>query len=97
MERNTLIAGLKGKYIDVIYTVPTINRLIESGEPGVSSGILRDEDPDCIMLETSSGIVEYLMKTAIIRIVPKNIPEPDQSLSIQPDTPGPSRDHMPAH
>jgi hypothetical protein len=46
MERNTLIAGLKGKSVDVIYTVPTINRLIESGEPGVTSGILHDEDSD---------------------------------------------------
>jgi hypothetical protein len=71
MERKTLIAGLKGKSIDVIYTVPKINRLIESGEPGVTSGILRDEDADCIVLETSSGFTEYLMKTAIIRIVPK--------------------------
>jgi len=97
MERNTLIAGLKGKHVDVIYTVPTINRLIESGEPGVSSGILRDEDPDCIVLETSSGITEYLMKVAIIRIVPRNIPEPDQSLSTQPDMPEHSRDLMPAH
>jgi hypothetical protein len=72
MERNTLIAGLKGKSVDILYTVPTINRLIESGEPGVTSGILRDEDSDCIMLETSSGTTEYLMKTAVIRIVPRN-------------------------
>ncbi|MDD1749010.1 MAG: hypothetical protein LUO89_03960 [Methanothrix sp.] len=72
MERNTLIARLKGKPVDVIYTVPTINRLMESGEPGVTSGILHDEDSECIMLETASGITEYLMKTAIIRIVPRN-------------------------
>lgn len=71
MERKTLIAGLKGKSVDVIYTVPTINRLVESGEPGVTSGILRDEDADCIVLETTGGIAEYLMKTAIIRIVPR--------------------------
>ena len=71
MERNTLIAGLKGKSIDVIYAVPTINRLIESGIPGVTSGILRDEDADCIVIETQKGIIEYLMKTAIIRIVPR--------------------------
>lgn len=71
VERNTLIAGLKGKSVDVLYTVPRINRLIESGEPGVTSGILRDEDPECIILETSSGLTEYLMKTAIIRIVPR--------------------------
>ena len=38
MPGNTLIAGLKGKSVVVIYTVPTINRLIESGEPGVTSG-----------------------------------------------------------
>jgi hypothetical protein len=71
MEGKTLIAGLKGKSIDVIYTVPTINRLIESGEPGVTSGILQDEDADCIVIETQKGIIEYLMKTAIIRIVPR--------------------------
>jgi hypothetical protein len=71
MTGKTLIAGLKGKFIDVIYTVPTINRLIESGEPGVTSGILQDEDAECIVLETQNGIIEYLMKTAIIRIVPR--------------------------
>ena len=71
MERKTLIAGLKGKSVDVIYTVPTINRLVESGEPGVTSGILQDEDAECIVLETTCGITEYLMKTAIIRIVPR--------------------------
>lgn len=70
MTDKTLIAGLKGKFIDVIYTVPTINRLIESGEPGVTSGILKDEDAECIALETQNGVTEYLMKTAIIRIVP---------------------------
>ncbi len=71
MASNTLIAGLKGKFVDVLYTVPTINRLIESGEPGVTSGILQDEDVDCIVLEIQSGVKEYLMKTAIIRIVPR--------------------------
>lgn len=71
MESKTLIARLKGKSVDVLYTLPTINRLIESGEPGVTSGILQDEDADCIMLETLNGTTEYLMKTAIIRIVPK--------------------------
>jgi len=69
MTSNTIIAGLKGKSLDVIYTVPTINRLIESGEPGVTSGILRDEDAECIVLETPNGMTEYLMKTAITRIV----------------------------
>lgn len=71
MTDKTLIAGLKGKVIDVLYTVPTINRLRESGEPGVTSGILQDEDAECIMLETQDGMTEYLMKTAIIRIVPR--------------------------
>jgi len=71
MEGNILIAGLKGKSVDVIYTVPTINRLIESGEPGVTSGILQDEDADCVVIETQNGTTEYLMKTAIIRIVPR--------------------------
>lgn len=71
MESKTLIAGLKGKSIDVIYTVPTINRLIESGEPGVTSGTMQDEDAECIVLETQKGTTEYLMKTAIIRIVPR--------------------------
>ena len=71
MERKTLIAGLKGKSVDVIYTARTINRLVESGEPGVTSGVLRDEDAECVVLETTSGIAEYLMKTAIIRIVPR--------------------------
>lgn len=71
MTDKTLIAGLKGKFIDVIYTVPTIDRLIESGEPGVTSGILQDEDAECIVLETQNGMTEYLMKTAIIRIVPR--------------------------
>ncbi len=71
MTSKTLIAGLKGKSVDVIYTVPTINRLIESGEPGVTSGILQDEDAECIVIETSNGVIEYLMKTAIIRIVPR--------------------------
>jgi len=71
MKSDTLIARLKGKSVDVIYTVPTINRLKESGEPGVTSGILQDEDADCIMIETQNGTIEYLMKTAIIRIVPR--------------------------
>ncbi len=71
MTSKTLIAGLKGKSIDVIYTIPAINRLIESGEPGVTSGILQDEDAECIVLETQNGTTEYLMKTAIIRIVPR--------------------------
>lgn len=71
MSDNGLIAGLKGKSVDVIYTVPTINRLIESGEPGVTSGILRNEDADCIVIEMRNGTTEYLMKTAIIRIIPK--------------------------
>jgi hypothetical protein len=47
-----------------------INRSHNSGIPGVTSGILRDEDADCIILETSNGMTEYLMKTALIRIVP---------------------------
>lgn len=72
MASKTLIAGLKGKSIDVLYTVPTINRLIESGQPGVTSGILQDEDEECIVLETQNGMAEYLMKTAIIRIMPRN-------------------------
>jgi len=71
MKSDTLISGLKGKSVDVLYTVPTINRLIESGEPGVTSGILRDVDADCIVIVTQNGTTEYLMKTAIIRIVPK--------------------------
>ncbi len=62
---------LEGKSLNVIYTVPTINRLIESGEPGVTSGILQDEDAECIVLETSNGMTEHLMKAAIIRIVPR--------------------------
>ncbi len=40
MASNTIIAGLKGKSLNVIYTVPTINRLIESGEP-VKAAIIR--------------------------------------------------------
>jgi hypothetical protein len=71
MEGKSLIAGLKGKSVDVIYTVPTINRLMESGEPGVTSGILQDKDADCIVIETQNSMTEYLMKTAIIRIVPR--------------------------
>lgn len=72
MVDNTLIARLKGKSVDVIYTVPTINRLMESGEPGVTSGVLQDEDADCIVVKTQNGVTEYLMKTAIIRIVPRD-------------------------
>ncbi len=71
MAGSTLIAGLKGKLVDVIYTVPTINRLLESGEPGVTMGIVRDEDAECIVLEKQDGSAEYLMKNAIIRIVPR--------------------------
>jgi hypothetical protein len=71
MTDGKLIAGLKGKFIDVVYTVPVINRLVETGEPGVTSGILQDEDADCILLEKENGMTEYLMKTAIIRIVPR--------------------------
>jgi hypothetical protein len=71
MAGSTLIAGLKGKLVDVIYTVPTINRLLESGEPGVTMGIVRDEDAECIVLEKQDGRMEYLMKNAIIRIVPR--------------------------
>jgi hypothetical protein len=41
MEGNILLAGLKGKSVDVIYTVPTINRLVESGEPGEPAGYFR--------------------------------------------------------
>lgn len=72
MEGNTLIARLKGKSVDVLYTVPAINRLMESGEPGVTSGILQNEDADCIVVKTQNGVTEYLMKTAIIRIVPRD-------------------------
>ena len=39
MADGTLISGLKGKSIDVVYTVPVIDRLLEKGEPGVTSGI----------------------------------------------------------
>lgn len=45
---------------------------MESGEPGVTSGILQDEDSDCIVIETQNGMTEYLMKTAIIRIMPRD-------------------------
>jgi hypothetical protein len=71
MEGNKLLAGLKGKSIDVVYTIPVIDRLLEAGEPGTSSGILKDEDADCILLEKENGMTEYLMKSAIIRIVPR--------------------------
>jgi len=71
MEVNTLLAGLKGKSIDVVYTIPVIDRLLEAGVPGVTSGTLKDEDADCILLEKENGMTEYLMKSAIIRIVPR--------------------------
>jgi hypothetical protein len=71
LEGNTLLAELKGKSIDVVYTIPVIDRLLEAGEPGVTSGILKDEDADCILLEKENGMTEYLMKSAIIRIVPR--------------------------
>ncbi len=54
MERKTLIAGLKGRSVDVIYTVTTVYHLVESGEPGVTGGILREEDADCVVLETTT-------------------------------------------
>jgi hypothetical protein len=71
MPGNKLLAGLKGKLIDVVYTVPVVDRLLETGKPGVTSGILKDEDADCILLEKENGMMEYVMKTAIIRIVPR--------------------------
>jgi len=71
MAEGSLISGLKGKSIDVVYTVPVIDRLLEKGEPGATSGILKDEDRDCILLEKENGTTEYVMKTAIIRIVPR--------------------------
>ncbi len=71
MPDETLLGGLKGKLIDVVYTVPVIDRLLEKGEPGVTSGILKDEDADCILLEKENGMTEYVMKAAIIRIVPR--------------------------
>ncbi|HQI90222.1 MAG TPA: hypothetical protein PLS48_01125 [Methanotrichaceae archaeon] len=71
MPENRLLTRLKGESIDVVYTVPVIDRLLEAGEPGVTSGILKDEDSDCIMLEKENGMIEYVMKMAIIRIVPR--------------------------
>ena len=71
MPGNKLLAGLKEKQIDVVYTVPVIDRLLETGKTGVTSGILKDEDVDCILLEKENGMMEYVMKTAIIRIVPR--------------------------
>ena len=71
MAESSLISGLKGKSIDVVYTVPVIDRLLEKGEPGVTSGMLKDEDRDCILLEKENGTTEYVMKTAIIRIIPR--------------------------
>ena len=41
MAESSLISGLKGKSIDVVYTVPVIDRLLEKGEPGVTRGILK--------------------------------------------------------
>jgi len=70
MPGNRLLAGLIGKSIDVVYTIPVIDRLLETGEPGVTSGILKDEDTDCILLEKENGMMEYVMKMAIIRIIP---------------------------
>ena len=70
MPGNRLLAGLIGKSIDVVYTVPVIDRLLETGEPGVTRGILKDEDTDCILLEKKNGIMEYVMKMAMIRIIP---------------------------
>jgi len=70
MPGNRLLAGLIGKSIDVVYTIPVIDRLLETGEPGVTSGILKDEDTDCILLEKKNGMMEYVMKMAIIRIIP---------------------------
>jgi len=70
MPGNRLLVGLIGKSIDVVYTIPVIDRLLETGEPGVTSGILKDEDTDCILLEKENGMMEYVMKMAIIRIIP---------------------------
>ena len=69
MPGNRLLAGLIGKSIDVAYTIPVIDRLLETGEPGVTSGILKDEDTDCILLEKENGMMEYVMKMAMIRII----------------------------
>ncbi|MDD1723034.1 MAG: hypothetical protein LUQ15_06140 [Methanothrix sp.] len=69
MPGNRLLAGLIGKSIDVVYTISVIDRLLETGEPGVTSGILKDEDTDCILLEKKNGIMEYVMKMAMIRII----------------------------
>ena len=59
--------------IDVVYAVPVLDRLLERGEPGVTSGILilKDEDDWCILLEKENDMTEYMMKTAIIRIAPR--------------------------
>ena len=69
MPGNRLLVGLIGKSIDVVYTIPVIDRLLETGEPGVTSGILKDEDTDCILLEKENGMMEYVMKMAMIRII----------------------------
>ncbi|MGB7544869.1 MAG: hypothetical protein WBL92_04625 [Methanothrix sp.] len=53
----------------MVYTIPVIDRLLETGEPGVTSGILKDEDTDCILLEKENGMMEYVMKMAMIRII----------------------------
>lgn len=71
MQGDGLIAGLKGKLVDVVYTVPVIDRLMETGKPGVTAGILKDEDSECILLEKENGMMEYVMKIAIIRIIPR--------------------------
>ncbi len=71
MQGDRLIAGLKGKLVDVVYTVPVIDRLMETGQPGVTAGILKDEDSECILLEKENGMIEYVMKIAIIRIIPR--------------------------
>jgi hypothetical protein len=71
MPENRLLAKLKGKLVDVVYTVPVIDRLLETEEPGVTAGILKDEDAECVLLEKEDGMMEYVMKTAIIRIIPR--------------------------
>jgi len=37
----------------------------------VTAGILKDEDSECILLEKENGMMEYEMKIAIIRIIPR--------------------------
>jgi len=43
MPGGKLIAGLKGKLIDGVYTGPIIDRRLETGKTGVTSGILKPE------------------------------------------------------